>query len=103
MDINKAEQIARNHKGTLLGYHTIPMPVYQVFVNYETFDDNPFFPISKALLQWVYDRENCEEGKFVYQQYVSSLLGINNNLIDIVFLRRQKSNISAPHQDLAKK
>lgn len=92
MDINKAEQIARNHKGTLLGYHTIPMPVYQVFVNYETFDDNPFFPISKALLQWVYDRENCEEGKFVYQQYVSSLLGINNNLIENVFQNLKKEN-----------
>lgn len=85
MDIKQAERIAQEHGGQLLGYHTVPLPVYQVFVNYETFDDNPFFPIQKALLQWVYEREDNDDGKHENIQFVSSLLGIDYHLVQQVF------------------
>ena len=50
MDIRKATKIARLNGGTLLGYHTVPLPVYQLIVSFKTFDEDPFFPIKKHCL-----------------------------------------------------
>lgn len=102
MDIKQADRIAKEHGGTLLGYHTIPLPVYQVFVNYETFDDNPFFPIKKALLQWIHDREDTDDGKYVYIEFVASLLGMDKNLVQQVYdeLKRERYIITDPETRL---
>lgn len=102
MDIKQADRIAKEHGGTLLGYHTIPLPVYQVFVNYETFDDNPFFPIKKALLQWIHDREDTDDGKYVYIEFVASLLGMDKNLVQQVYdeLKRERYIITDPETGL---
>lgn len=102
MDIKQADRIAKEHGGTLLGYHTIPLPVYQVFVNYETFDDNPFFPIKQALLQWIHDREDTDDGKYVYIEFVASLLGMDKNLVQQVYdeLKRERYIITDPETGL---
>lgn len=53
MNINQAIKIAKEQGGTLIGFHSIPLPVYQVLLDYDTIDDNPFFPIQKAILQYI--------------------------------------------------
>lgn len=47
MNINQAIKIAKEQGGTLIGFHSIPLPVYQVLLDYDTIDDNPFFSIQK--------------------------------------------------------
>lgn len=82
IDIKTAEQLARKQGGRLIGYHTIPMPVYQIMVSYDTFDDNTFFPIDKALLQSVDDLEADGEDKTVSLKYLAAMLGIDYHLVD---------------------
>lgn len=81
IDIKTAEQLARKQGGRLIGYHTIPMPVYQIMVSYDTFDDNTFFPIHKALLQSIDDLEKHGEDKTVNLKYLASMLGIDYYLV----------------------
>ena len=85
MDIRKATKIARLNGGTLLGYHTVPLPVYQLIVSFKTFDENPFFPIKKALLKCVNDLEEKNKKQTVNVRFISSLLGMDYHLVLQVF------------------
>ena len=92
MDIKQAEHIAEEHGGQLLGYHTIPFPVYQIFVSYETFDDDPFLPIRKALLQWVLERQDTPQGKENHIKFVASMLGMDYRLVSQVYQNLKEEN-----------
>lgn len=48
MNIEQAIKIASENNGTLIGFHSIPLPVYQVLLDYDTIDDDPFFPYTKS-------------------------------------------------------
>lgn len=96
MDIKQAERIAEEHGGRLLGYHTIPFPVYQIFVSYETFDDDPFFPIRKALLQWVLERQDTPQGKENHIKFVASMLGMDYRLVSQVYQNLKEENYIVP-------
>lgn len=96
MDIKQAERIAEEHGGRLLGYHTIPFPVYQIFVSYETFDDDPFFPIRKTLLQWVLERQDTPQGKENHIKFVASMLGMDYRLVSQVYQNLKEENYIVP-------
>lgn len=91
MDINRARHIAAERGGKLLGFHTISMPVYQIIVDYETFDDNPFFPIQRALVQYV-DAMSDGEQKNVNVKYLSAMLGVDSNLVQSEFDNLKNEN-----------
>lgn len=96
MDIKQAERIAREHGGKLLGYHTIPFPVYQTLVSYETFDDDPFFPIKKALLKWILERQDTPQGKESHIQFVASMLGMDYRLLKQVYQGLKEEDFIVP-------
>lgn len=84
MNIEQANKIAKEHCGVLVGFHSIPLPVYQVLVDYYTIDDDPFFPIQKALLQFIdklADMEK-EKGKRWCLSYISAVLGLDVSLVE---------------------
>ena len=83
MNIEQAIKIAKENGGTLIGFHSIPLPVYQVLLNYDTIDDNPFFPIQKAILQYVDKLANIEkeEGAQWSFNYLADVLGLDASLV----------------------
>lgn len=46
-------QYVEGNGGKLVGYHAVPFPVYVVHLVYESYDSDPFFPIYRAILQYV--------------------------------------------------
>lgn len=75
---------ARN--GTLIGYHTVPFPVYVIHVGYDSFDSDPFFPIYRAILQYVEVDARLET-----LPYFARIIGFDLELLKrcIRFLRDQ--------------
>ena len=65
MDVKEARKIAERQGGVLLGFHAIPVPIYRIYVSYESFDNNPFFPLQKALLRYVDEVSKSDDNKFV--------------------------------------
>lgn len=84
MNIEQAIKIAKESGGTLIGFHSIPLPVYQVLLDYDTIDDNPFFPIQKAILQYVDKLANIEkeEGAQWSFDYLAAVLGLDVSLVN---------------------
>lgn len=85
MDIQLANKIAKQNNGILLGYHTVPLPVYQLIVSYKTFIEDPFFPIKKALLKCVNDFEEKNVKHTVSVKFISCLLGMDYRLVQQEF------------------
>ena len=87
MNINQAIKIAKEQRGTLIGLHSIPLPVYQVLLDYDTIDDNPFFPIQKAILQYIDNLANIEKDKGQQWSfsYLAAVLGIDVSLVKEVY------------------
>lgn len=85
MDVQQATKIAKQNGGILLGYHTVPLPVYQLIVSYDAFDENPFFPIKKALLKCVNDFEGKNIKRTINVKFISCLLGMDYRLVQQEF------------------
>ncbi len=87
MNIEQAKKIARENGGTLIGFHSVPLPVYQVLLDYDTIDDDPFFPIRKAILQYVDKLAHIEKekGKQWSLNYMAAMLGLDVSLIKEVY------------------
>ena len=87
MNINQAIKIAKEQGGTLIGFHSIPLPVYQVLLDYDTIDDNPFFPIQKAILQYIDNLAKIEKDKGQQWSfsYLAAVLGIDVSLVKEVY------------------
>lgn len=83
MNIEQAIKIASENNGTLIGFHSIPLPVYQVLLDYDTIDDDPFFPIQKAILQYVDKLAHIEKEKGLQWSfnYLAAMLGLDVPLI----------------------
>ena len=86
----KEEDFSRyveTRNGTLIGYHTIPFPVYVVHVGYDSFDSDPFFPIYRAILQYVEVDPRLET-----LPYFARIIGFDLELLKrcIRFLRDQE-------------
>lgn len=92
MDMQQATKIAKQNGGTLLGYHTVPLPVYQLIVSYETFDENPFFPIKRALLKCANDFDKKSIKRTINVRFISCLLGMDYHLVqqDLEELKEKK-------------
>ena len=76
MDLEQAKTIAENRGCDLLGFHTIPVPVYKVIVSYDSYDNDPFFPLQKALLRII-----DEIGPDVDDKFAAALLGVDEQLM----------------------
>lgn len=87
MNIEQAIRIAKEQHGTLIGFHSIPVPVYQVLLDYDTIDDNPFFPIQKAILQYIDQMADIEKEKGAEWSlnYLAALLGLDVPLVREVY------------------
>lgn len=93
MDIQQASKIAKQNGGTILGYHTVPLPVYQLIVSYETFDENPFFPIKRALLKCVNNFEEKKNERTIDVKFISCLLGMDRHLVQQQFDELKEKNL----------
>ena len=93
MDIQQASKIAKQNGGVLLGYHTMPLPVYQLIVEYETFDENPFFPIKRALLKCANDYEEKKNERTIDVKFISCLLGMDRHLVQQQFDELKEKNL----------
>lgn len=76
MDLEQAKTIAESQGYDLLGFHTIPVPVYKVIVSYDSYDNDPFFPLQKALLRII-----DEIGSNVDDKFAAALLGVDEQLM----------------------
>lgn len=87
MNIEQATKIAMKYRSTLIGFHSIPLPVYQVLLNYDTIDDDPFFPIQKAILQYIDKLAHVEKEKGAQwtSNYLAAVLGLDVSLIMEVY------------------
>lgn len=101
MNIKQAIKLAKINGGTLVGFHTIPVPVYQVVLNYETIDDNPFFPIQKAILQYVDKFASLEEkiGVYKFLQSLAAALGLDLPLIKTVYDELKGDDVHLIYRD----
>ncbi len=63
--------------GTLIGYHSVPFPVYVVHVAYDSIDSDPFFPIYKTILQYVE-----VDPKLETLAYFARVIGFDHQLLD---------------------
>lgn len=101
MNIKQAIKLAKINGGTLVGFHTIPMPVYQVVLSYETIDDNPFFPIQKAILHYVDKFASLEKkiGIYKFLQSLAAALGLDVSLIKTVYDELNGDNMHLIYRD----
>lgn len=93
MDIQQASKIAKQNGGIILGYHTVPLPVYHLIVSYETFDENPFFPIKRALLKCANNFEEKKNERTIDVKFISCLLGMDRHLVQQQFDELKEKNL----------
>lgn len=94
MDLKQAMEIAKSRECILLGWHAIPVPVYKVYVSYESFDNDPFFPLQRALLRII-----VEIGQSVGDKFAAALLGVDEQLVKhtLTKLKDDKFIVSDPN------
>lgn len=98
MDVKEARKIAERQGGVLLGFHAIPVPIYRIYVSYESFDNNPFFPLQKALLRYVDEVSKSDDNKFV-----AALLGVDENLVKQTYEKLREDGFILSNPDTGEK
>lgn len=95
MNVKKINEKAKETGDRLLGYHTIHLPVYLVFLQYESIDNDPFYPVQKFILQYMDGISN----KDVNTKLLASLIGLNEQIVkqQIVELKKKSFIIPDPN------
>lgn len=77
MDYNDIKLYVSERNGRLIGYYPISFPVYSVHVTYDSIDNDPFFPVYRAILK--YTRIDPKHNNL---SYFSQVIGFERSMIE---------------------
>lgn len=77
MDYNDIKTYVSAKAGRLIGYYPISFPVYSVHVTYDSIDNDPFFPVYRAILKYTQI-----DPKHNHLSYFSHVIGFERTMID---------------------
>lgn len=77
MEDNDIASYVSKKSGQLIGYYPISFPVYSVHVTYDSIDNDPFFPVYRAILKYTQ-----LDPKHDNLSYFSQVIGFERTMID---------------------
>lgn len=77
MEYNDIASYVSEKGGRLIGYYPISFPVYSVHVTYDSIDNDPFFPVYRAILKYTQI-----DPKHDSLSYFSQVIGFERTMID---------------------
>lgn len=77
MDFNDIQSYVSERNGRLIGYYPISFPVYSVHVTYDSIDNDPFFPVCRAILKYTQ-----LDPKHNHLSYFSQMVGFERTMIE---------------------
>lgn len=77
MDCNDIKTYVSAKDGRLIGYYPISFPVYSVHVTYDSIDNDPFFPVYRAILKYTQI-----DPKHNHLSYFLQVVGFERTMID---------------------
>ena len=77
MDYSDIKSYVSERNGQLIGFYPISFPVYSVHVTYDSIDNDPFFPVYRAILKYIQI-----DPKLNHLSYFSQIIGFERTMVE---------------------